>query len=1270
MTISPPTTLLGVSSPGHSPLDASGGPGLGPSASVPTFDPVLLERNLAAVLASGGAVPGATSGGRAVGRNARIVGLIRTAPAVSGLTFAVARDGLLSGAIEPAPGTRLSLASRYSPGQEADSLVAALDPAKHAAVVINGFGLGHHVERAARRLGRTGVVIVHEPDVALLREVMGRIDMTSWLTSCNLILVHDAHDQAGLARQVEQCESALVMGTLTLEHPASQTRLGDAASRFARTFTRVLESVRTVVATTLVQTETTLRNSSQNIDHYALGGGIADLRGRCAGKPAIIVSAGPSLARNIEQLARPGVRERFVIIAVQTVLRQLLARGIRPHYVTALDYHEISRRFYEGLTADDVRGVTLVAEAKVNPAVTRAFPGVIRCARDEFLDEVLGPGLVRDMGAISAGATVAHLAYFLARHLGCDPVVLVGQDLGFTDGQYYGSGAAIHDTWAPELGEFRTLEMFEHERIMRMRSLLRKGTDVLGRPIYSDEQMNSYLVQFQAMFLSDSERGMRVIDATEGGVLKAGTTPARLSEVIDAELARAERARNSASATLAGNIDLDALIDSIAGADAAASEGSCGGVLDDPAFVPDFDRASRSARVRERLLSLARDVTNIATHSREARALLEQMREHHDDQERVNRLIDRVTSIRAKVESRSEAFRLIERLNQTGAFNRLRADRAINLATDLAPIEAQKRQIDRDIVNVTWLADAGEALATMLREAAGVLDGAPPRTRDPLPAAEPVRESDTSPSASASVSTGPARVAAVAVMLGHEPPELVARTMERLGRVAGIADVVLLDMTGLDMTGDGAALGEPIAPGNQAAIDRVRDLTRHRGVRVLRAASPRPRVGPLSARRVAAARAFARDCWRGGLANLTCYDEVVHPPALLEVFGTLTRDGRGADALLVVGASWAHIDPVLCAELVERHREQPAAHKIVFSQAGPGAAGVVLSRTLTRDFDIARERSMMHSTIGAMLAYVPVAPVMDPIARTLCVGVDPAVRDMRWSITDAERVALIDRALRQAGIDPAAATLADVASVQRTLVPDAPTHLRVELVRDHRRADAALIMGLCQSLGVRAVTLRDARCEHESLPELIRGLRSMNIAVHVRTRLTAAPDAAERLIESAPDILSVETIADDSATYARLNPRDADGGFARLRDNLERAVSAMRRAEQTGVGGPLWVVPRITRRDAVYERLEAWYDGALLSLGHAVIDPRGRDDIPLPDERIAPLALPRLARTRLALGELSLEPDLSVVGEPGVLFAGVDARRQWADLVARRSAAL
>ena len=78
--------------------------------------------------------------------------------------------------------------------------------------------------------------------------------------------------------------------------------------------------------------------------------------------------AGPSLRRNLHLLGAPGVRDRVVIIAVQTVLKQVLEAGIRPHFVTALDYHEISRRFYEGLTEADVAGVTLVVEPKANPA--------------------------------------------------------------------------------------------------------------------------------------------------------------------------------------------------------------------------------------------------------------------------------------------------------------------------------------------------------------------------------------------------------------------------------------------------------------------------------------------------------------------------------------------------------------------------------------------------------------------------------------------------------------------------------------------------------------------------------------------------------------------------------------------------------------------------------------------------------------------------------------------------------------------------------------
>ncbi len=68
---------------------------------------------------------------------------------------------------------------------------------------------------------------------------------------------------------------------------------------------------------------------------------------RYKNRPAVIVSAGPSLRKNKHLLK--GLREQAAIIAVQTTLQPLLEMGVEPHFVTSLDYHEICTRFFEKL---------------------------------------------------------------------------------------------------------------------------------------------------------------------------------------------------------------------------------------------------------------------------------------------------------------------------------------------------------------------------------------------------------------------------------------------------------------------------------------------------------------------------------------------------------------------------------------------------------------------------------------------------------------------------------------------------------------------------------------------------------------------------------------------------------------------------------------------------------------------------------------------------------------------------------------------------------
>jgi hypothetical protein len=1194
----------------------------------------------AAILSSAGnGVPGGAGGGGAASSavleanltvlrasDPELAGLIERTPARGDVQFALATGdgagGVVTGSVEEwgiNGVVQRALASRRDPLTEARRLADKIDIKASAGVVVAGFGLGYHVAELARRMGKTGVVFVFEPDVALLRAVLERIDCSGWLRASNVAFLTDADDEGAMAARCDGLEGLLAMGLATLEHPPSGPRLGEASTRFLTRFTRVFQAVRTTVVTTMVQTEATMRNSSQNLDVYATSGGIEPLRGVLRGRPAIVVSAGPSLQRNIEQLAQPGVADRFCIIAVQTVLKPLLERGIKPHFVTALDFHEISRRFYEGLSPADVEGVTLVVEPKVNPAVPAAFPGVVRCSADPFLDRLLGPELAPGHGSIAAGATVAHLAYYLARHLGCDPVVLMGQDLGFTDGQYYAGGAAIHNVWAAELNEFNTLEMLEWERIVRMRPLLRKLADQRGRPIYTDEQMNAYLVQFQRDFQADAARGLRVIDATEGGVRKSGTAVSTLAEALGAGLAGPEPERTVAE---------------VLGACRAPSESS---------------RRQTIRAVCERLRAVRQDVWKLAQKSREAAECLERMLEAHDDQARVNQLIARVDAIRDEVVRLDPAYQLVQQLNQTGAFNRARADRQIQVALDqerLSPLQEQRRRIERDIRNVRWLADAADALGAILDEAAVAAAGGAKRTREPSVRAEQIEQAGGVRLASTKRVAGVVAVDAGVNGLGlprdlgeplHAGKSALVLTLERLAKCRRLDAIVLLAR-------------------DRNAAERLTAKLRLPVPLIFESGADASAFAPETLR---AARLAGADGWRGGLGNLSIYDEALWPGA-----AHAALSAHGFDAGLIVGGDWGLIDPALCDRVIERYREDPELHRFTFSPAGPGLAGCVLDRASLGQLAAGRASAGSFASVGGLLGYVPTTPMMDLLAKSMCVdcGVGPRDLLVRATLDSPGHARRVLSALTRAGVDPLTAGAEAIATALSGSAELAeagrPRHVRVELVGPGGAAlDPEVLRAelakLGPELGECLVTLQ-ARAgsglevlDHPAWERCVEVVRRAGAgAVHVRTGLRCRMSAVERLLAADPEIVSVDLLAEDERTYAQLVGGADAGLFAGVRENWGRLIAGRRAAASAGgaagVGGEggsgmwmPWIVPRLTRCDAVYEQIENFFDRHLLGLGWAVIDPLPE---PRAGERIAPLPLPALARRRRRACELLITP--------------------------------
>lgn len=1189
-----------------------------PITSAPALSPGdILERNLAALRAS----------------SPRACELIRSTPARTDITYTPTDEEVLSATMGTGPSAR-ALGSRRRPLEEAKRLIETVDISEAAAVAILGFGLGYHVKLMAQKMKLTGVVFIFEPDVALLRSILENIDHSAWIRGHNVCLLTDAEDAASISSASRGVEGLLSLGCKFLTHPADRVRLGTAATRFEQRFTEVIKSVRTTVVTTLMQAGVTLSNELMNLDRYATAPGLMDLHGFARSRPAIVVAAGPSLRRNIDVLLKPGVRDRFVIIAVQTVLKQLLAKGIKPHYVTALDYHEISKRFYEGLTPADVEGITLVAEAKANPAITGAFPGLVRFPGDRFIDEFLGPELTREFfsrpqiqelpGGVPApaeatlmpGATVAHMAYYLARKLGCDPVILMGQDLGFTDGQYYSANAAIHTVWSGELNPFNTLEMMEWQRIARGKYFidanrtepnLVKRSDTLGRPIYTDQQMSTYLTQFERDFKADIGRGLTTIDATEGGVSKAFTTPMTLADAI-------ERYKPTSDLRL-------------------------------PIAPPPIDAPKRLKKLRDRARSVRQDVWKVGELSRKTKDSLSEMLKHHADQSRVNRLIGEVQKNGTEVAKLEPAFGLVQHLNQTGTLKRVKEDRRIGLDDSLSPLDRQKRQIERDIMNVGWLADAADQLGSMLDATIKMLDGGPRITTD----IEPKQETSAAPRERQRIAAliavdpthsglGTPRDLSQPLSRGLNP---LALTLRRLANAKQLDTVILLAENP-----DQARQLAGEVPGLKYEVIKTDSPT-------------------LAARAdaIRAARLWAAECWRGGLGTLTIYDEACAAPAMHKAM-----EEKNLDAAVLIGADWSLVDPAMIDDCVDRFRKQspgPQAYRVSFVQAPPGLGACLLDRGMLRDMSERAQSAGVFATLGGVLGYVPLAPTSDPIAKPACITTEPTIRDAQFRF-------IPDSVSRRAAIAHAIDTLGDnfakapakviVPLLNASRLPTSPREVIMELCTGRRtsglrhlwlRGQRDSIERPCMTFGLAgriltelaalrpdaALTLAGAGdpISHPELTRIIRHAKKVGIgAVHVRTDLVCDTTQLDALLESAVDVISIDLMANSAETYRTLMGADF---YAQVRSNLEHLLA--RRASRPNSGGlpTPWVIPRITRCDTVYAELEDFYDHWLLTAGAAVIDPLPHA---IPGERIEPLPIPSIAATRLSRGTLTILSDGTV----------------------------
>lgn len=433
---------------------------------------------------------------------------------------------LVDGSWRVADGDRSIAIHSRDPQREADRAVAdLLGEDAQSTVVAVGLGLGFLLDALERRQW-TGNVLALEPEPGTVEALLSRRDWSCWIRGGRLRLLV-APDFAGASN----CWSFFGDGSTApavFVNPVLARLRPDHVERAHGLVRRLRFDAKANTDARREHGAPYLLNTLSNLRALATEGDVASLDQASPGMPAILVGAGPSLDD-----AMPALRDAqksALIISVDTALRPLLAAGISPHLVVAVDPGEANARHLWDLPP--CPETYLVTEASVDPIGLEHFRG--RTFLFSVSDHEPWPWLKahgHSRGRLRAWGSVLTSAFDLALRMGCDPIVFTGADLAYTGSRPYCQGVAFEEFWR-RLAEWGVPYETQWRDQLEARPTVEQS-DVNGSPV----RTASHLVAVRDWLVEQigRESNRRFVNASGAGILQGGPLQqSTLQAVIDA----------------------------------------------------------------------------------------------------------------------------------------------------------------------------------------------------------------------------------------------------------------------------------------------------------------------------------------------------------------------------------------------------------------------------------------------------------------------------------------------------------------------------------------------------------------------------------------------------------------------------------------------------------------------------------------------------------------------------------------------------------------
>lgn len=405
------------------------------------------------------------------------------------------------------------LHSKYDPIKEAKDWINGFKVLEEDTILINGLGLGYYINPVIESYANKKIIII-EPDLDIFIHAIMIHDFTNYFKSDDIVFFVNTDSYAIENVMGGYLYENKIKHIYLTEMPVYRRIYNDYIENIYKGIAKAVLRVRGNLGTEMLSAHMWLNNTVRNIEYILEYPTINNVNSLFEGIPIVIVSAGPSLEKNMHYLKE--IQNKAMIIAVGSAVNILEEHNLIPHIIMGVDGKEFEARIFSKLKNNKP---LMIYANSIHYKALKAYGGkkIWMLLETEKIMQFLCKQVGINTQIFMTGPSVANTALDFACRFKPSVIMFIGQDLAYTNEKRYAAGSAHSD---------EDLSVFEKNS----KYVIKK--DIYGEDIYTKKDFVAMKDWFED-YVRVYNNKQKIYNCTEGGLNIEGIPNLPFKEAID-----------------------------------------------------------------------------------------------------------------------------------------------------------------------------------------------------------------------------------------------------------------------------------------------------------------------------------------------------------------------------------------------------------------------------------------------------------------------------------------------------------------------------------------------------------------------------------------------------------------------------------------------------------------------------------------------------------------------------------------------------------------